>query len=272
LLFDEVLKKIRMPDWLRRLLLDLEEYTAESTKFGFRADLKYQLPTGTTSTTARNSIYNALMFGVVCRRQKRHGKAIILGDDLLASLDQRLDIKRWVKDVASFKMVLKGKEVSMNGEATFLSRRIFADVSDPCMVPLLGKMLVRFNIRSAQNQGITDSSYMAGKALSYAYESRHVPVIRDLFLRRYLMEEDHTKVQLQNLSWFARSSGFSLDQIVDAIKTEKVLIDEWDFGAWCCEVYDTDLCDTLSLFERIVCDASPVMLDEPVIDRFKIDL
>jgi len=272
LLFDAVLKKLRMPDWLRTLLLDLEHYTVESTKFGFRAELKYQLPTGTTSTTARNSIYNALMFGVVCKRQRRHGRAIILGDDLLASLNQRLDIKAWVEDVARFKMVLKGKEVSMNGEATFLSRRIFSDVADPCMVPLLGKMLVRFNIRSAQNQGISDSAYMAGKALSYAYESRHVPALRNLFLRRYRMENDNTQVQLKDLSWFARTSELSLDQIVKAIENEKVLLDDLEFGAWCCETYDIDYVDTITLFERIVCDASCVMLDEPLLDHFKTDL
>jgi hypothetical protein len=191
LLFDAVLEKLRMPQWLRNLLLDLEHYTVESTKFGFRAELKFQLPTGTTSTTARNSIYNAVMFAVICRRQNRRGKAIILGDDLLASLNQRLDIKLWVEQVALFKMVLKGKEVQMDGQATFLSRRIFAGVSRPCMVPLLGKMLVRFNIRGQQNDAISDSTYMAGKALSYAYESRHVPALRDLFLRRYRMEKDN---------------------------------------------------------------------------------
>jgi hypothetical protein len=272
LLFDAVLEKIRMPTWLRTLLLDLEHYTVESTKFGFRAKLKYQLPTGTTSTTARNSIYNAIMFAVICRRQGRHGKGIILGDDLLACLNQRLDIKRWVAEVAMFKMVLKGKEVQLEGGATFLSRRIFANVPRPCMVPLLGKMLVRFNIRGQQNDAISDSSYMAGKALSYAYESRHVPALREKFLRRYAMEKDNKLVQLKDLSWFSRTSELSLDQIIKAIENEKVVIDDWTFGAWCIETYDIDLYDTLELFEKIICSADCVVLDEPMLDHFAIDL
>uniref|UniRef100_A0AAU8HXR1 RNA-dependent RNA polymerase n=1 Tax=Pleurotus pulmonarius virga-like virus 1 TaxID=3231516 RepID=A0AAU8HXR1_9VIRU len=272
LLYDAFLAKIKMPQWFRTLLLDLEHYTVVNHRYGFRAKLAFQLPTGTTSTTPRNSLYNTLMFAVSCRRQKRRARAVILGDDLLARINKRFDLDAWIRSVASFKMVLKAKAPRINGEATFLSRRIFAEVDRPCMVPLLGKMLVRFNVRSTTNQQVTDSQYMAGKALSYAYECRHVPFLSDLFMRRYEMEGDNDKVTPQDMTWFAKTSGLGREDLIEAIKHEPVKIDEWDFGAWCCEQYDLDLEDVRELFESIVLNPSCEMVDVPNLSKMQCDL
>jgi len=295
LLYDAWLDLLGMPQWYRTLLLDLEHYTVQNLKYGFYAKLAFQLPTGTTSTTPRNSLYNATMFAVAVRRQIANGDlpapvlsasapcingaqipiagvATILGDDILARLMRRLVLSGWVKSVADFKMVLKAKAPRINGEATLLSRRIFAEVDRPCMVPLLGKMLVRFNVRATRNEEVSDSAYMAGKALSYAYECRHVPFLSNMFLTRYMMEDDHDDVQLQDLTWFTRSSNMSLQQIIRAIKNETVIVTEWEFGAWCCEQYDLDLEDVRELFVNTVLCPDLVLLDLPNLSKMQCDL
>jgi hypothetical protein len=299
LLYDAWLGVLRMPQWFRTLLLDLEHYTVRNLRFGFSAKLAYQLPTGTTSTTPRNSLYNATMFAVAVRRQiasgdipapqvssvsrmvVRKGKlrdvdisalATILGDDILARLMRRLSLTGWTATVCDFKMVLKSKAPRINGEATLLSRRIFAEVDTPCMVPLLGKMLVRFNVRATINDDVTDSAYMAGKALSYAYECRHVPFLSTLYLQRYEMEDDKSSVRLSDLTWFTKTSNLSLIDIVRAIREEKVLISECEFGAWCCEQYDLDLEEVRELFTATVLNPRMEILDLPNLSKMKCDL
>jgi hypothetical protein len=287
LIYDAWLSKLGMPLWFRTLLLDLEHFTVRNFRFGFSAKLAFQLPTGTTSTTPRNSLYNGTMFAVAVRRQKLRtedwysdigklyqiaARAVILGDDILARLFRRLALDGWTKTVADFKMVLKAKAPRINGDATFLSRRIFAEVDQACMVPLLGKMLVRFNVRATSNDAITDSAYMAGKSLSYAYECRHVPLLSRIFLARYWMEADHELVQLEDLTWFTKTSNLSLDQIVAAIRDETVLIDDMDFGLWCCEQYDLDLEEVRELFEMTVLDAEVKVLDMPNLANMACDL
>jgi hypothetical protein len=270
LLIDAWLDILGMPSWYRKLLLKLEHYKVQNKRFGFKARLKFQLPTGTTMTTARNSMYNITMFAVACTRQRREADACVLGDDLLAQVNKRFDLDAWVKTVANFKMVLKSKNPQLDGEATFLSRRIFADRTDPCMVPLLGKMLVRFNIRATINDACSDSQYMAGKALSYAYECRHVPTLRDIFIERYEAEDDGGKVTLDDLTWFARSSGiYDVATLLASIKEEPVLVDEWEFGAWCCRHYDLMLTEVEELFRETVLNANITMLDSPILKKKK---
>lgn len=271
-LIDAWLGKLGMPSWYRSLLLKLESYKVQNKRFGFKARLEFQLPTGTTMTTARNSMYNITMFALTCIRQRREADALVLGDDLLARVSKRFDLNDWVKTVANFKMVLKPKAPALDGEATFLSRRIFADRAEPCMVPLLGKMLVRFNIRATMNESCSDSQYMAGKALSYAYECRHVPTLRDIFLERYRDEDDGGKVTLDDLTWFARSSGiYDVDTLLRSIKDEPVIVDEDEFGMWCCLHYDLMLVEVEDLFRSTILDARITMLDSPLLEHMSHD-
>jgi hypothetical protein len=269
-IYDAWLGKLGMPNWYRSLLFSLEHYKVQNKRFGFRAKCKYALPTGTTSTTPRNSTYNYTMAAVTCKRLRVRGKAVILGDDILMVLSLSILLSVWVKCVASFKMVLKAKEPQLDGEATFLSRRIIVDVDTPCMVPLIGKMLVRFNCRGTMNDACTDSQYMAGKALSYAYECRHVPFLRDYFLRRYAME-DAAAVTLDDLTWFARTSGVDLTNIVEAIRSERVLVTDDQFECWLIEHHDCTLVECRELFETVIVSAEQVTLDLPNIEYFRKD-
>jgi len=269
-IYDAWLKKLGLPSWFRNLLFALESYKVQNKRFGVRARLKYQLPTGTTSTTPRNSLYNLTMFAATCSLQRRKAKALILGDDLLAAMNRRLDLKAWVETVAKFKMVLKAKAPRLDGEATFLSRRIFADLETPCTIPLIGKMLIRFNCRGTLNSACSDSQYMAGKALSYAYECRHVPWMREYFLKRYEME-DSAAVVLDDLTWFARTSGVSLDNIVQAIKDESVIVSDDEFECWLVETYNCTFMELRTLMDAVILSAEQVVLDLPDIAFFSSD-
>jgi hypothetical protein len=271
LLYDRWLGKLAMPSWFRRLLLQLETFTVRSRRYGLRAQLKYQLPTGTTSTTPRNSAYNATMFAVACKRQKvKSGKSLILGDDILAALKHRLKLNAWVKTVADFKMVLKAKAPALNGEATFLSRRFITDHEHPFMLPLLGKMLVRFNVRGTHNEACSDSKYMAGKALSYAFECRHVPLLRNLFLDRFNME-DSSDLSVDDLSFYARRHAGSIGALLDKLHSEPVTVSDDTFGFWCCEFYDSDICEIKEIFTSVVLSNEVVVLDDPRLHRFAHD-
>jgi hypothetical protein len=269
-IYDAWLGKLGMPNWFRSLLFSLEHYKVQNKRFGFRARCKYALPTGTTSTTPRNSSYNYTMAAYHCHKARVRGKAVILGDDILKALDRPIQLRSWVDTVALFKMVLKAKRPELEGESTFLSRRLFVDVDQPCMVPLIGKMLVRFNCRGTMNDQCTDSQYMAGKALSYAYECRHVPFLRKYFLRRYKME-DAEAVTLDDLTWFARTSGVDLTNIVQAIESERHLVTDDQFECWLIQYYDCTLVEVSELFEAVIVSAEQVTLDLPNIEYFRKD-
>jgi len=265
------MKKLGIPEWYLDLMDTMEVYSLTNREFGIKVWLMYQLATGTTNTTFRNSTYNMTMFAVVCRRQYRVGKALVLGDDLLAALNKRLNLTQWVEDVAKFKMVLKAKAPELDGQATFLSRRIFADVETPTMIPLLGKMLVRFNVRANNNDGMSDSAYMAAKSLSYAFGCMHIHLIRDIFLRRFAMEDDSGEVTVEDLGWHARSNGYTAKEIIDMTMSAPNLVDFDQFSFWCSKVYDLDACEVIDLFEATVLDRDCTVLDLANIEKMAMD-
>lgn len=270
ILFDTWMAKLKMPQWLRKIFIANNKFLVRSYKMGLVAKLANQLPTGTTATTPRNTVYNALMFSVSCQQQGVRGRALVLGDDLLARTSKPLNLLEWKQCVARFKMVLKAKSPQMNGQATFLSRRLLTNLEYPCMVPLLGKALARFNARAIYKEDKTHSQYMAGKSLSYAYEFRHVPFLRDFFLMRYTME-DKTNMTLDELSWNTKVLGIDLSSIVQAIKDEQVLVGDDDFLDWSMETYDLGLVDLEEVFDMIVLSDKPEMVTHPAVAKLAID-
>jgi len=270
LLLDRFLAKINMPLWLRRLYLENNRFKVRSFKMGVQAVLKNQLPTGTTFTTPRNSVYNILMFVVSCQQQNLRAIALVLGDDLLARTDKKMCLEKWKSTVARFRMVLKPKAPRMRGGATFLSKRLITDVENPCMVPLVGKAIARFNARAIYKEDQTHSQYMAGKALSYAYEFRHVPFLRDFFLCRYV-NEDNTKMSLDELSWNTKTAGVDLSNIVQSIKDEKVTVSDDDFRDWAMETYDLGLVDLEEICEMVILSDQPEMVSHPSVHNLSID-
>lgn len=270
ILFDKFLAKINMPQWLRTIFLENNKFKVQSYSMGLKAILKDQLPTGTTATTPRNTVYDMLMFSTTCVLQNVKALALVLGDDLLARTSALVDLQGWRDTVAKFKMVLKAKSPRMRGGATFLSKRLITGVENPCMLPLVGKALARFNARAIYKEDQTHSQYMAGKALSYAYEFRHVPFMRDFFLERYLME-DKSKMTMQELSWSTKTAGIDLSNIVASIKAERVLISDDDFLDWAMETYDLGLVDLEEVCSAVILSDVPEMITHPAVHNLSID-
>jgi hypothetical protein len=270
LLFDRFLEKLNMPSWLRRVFSENNKFKVRSFKLGVQATLKNQLPTGTTATTPRNTMYNMLMFSVSCLQQGIRGTALVLGDDLLARTDGTMDLALWRNTVSRFKMVLKAKSPRMRGGATFLSKRLITDVEHPCMVPQILKAVARFNARAIYKEDQTHSQYMAGKALSYAYEFRHVPYLANFFMDRYYFE-DRSNMTMNELSWNTKQSGVDLSNIESIIKNEPIVISDDEFLDWCMETYDMGLCDIDSLFTDVILSNDPTIITHPAVSEHNID-
>jgi len=262
ILFDRFLECIGMPQWYRELERQVSRFKVQSIKFGFTAWLRWQLPTGVTVTTVRNSFYNWLMFTMAMARQGIRARCVILGDDLLATTNIPVNLNSWVSFVNLFKMVLKAKSPRLHAMSTFLSRRLCIDTAVGCMFPLVGKALLRFNARGTRNAAVSDSQYMAGKALSYAYEFRHVPCMRDSFLRRFLME-DVEKVTTDELTWFAKTSNLTIHEIMDAIKHEPNTLTEEEFELCILEAYDLDLDSLKEMLHSVIENKEPTMYCHP---------
>jgi hypothetical protein len=226
-IFDAWLAKFAMPQWLRKLFLGCIDFQVSNNTFGHTASLSNQLPTGTTITTPRNSLYNGTMEACYAIRTGNTGKCIILGDDFLGALKKKVDKGDWEHYISLFGMKLTAATPDNWAASTIISRRIceYTD-SRPCMMPKLGKALARFNVRVSQQPGVSDSAYMAGKALSYAYEFRHFPIFRDMFLNRFKSEPDRAHVSVDEVSWFTRTSGVDLDKLSAAILSEPILISD----------------------------------------------
>jgi hypothetical protein len=267
LLYSMWLRKLGMPEWYVKLEEQLSVFTVQSRQFGLWACIMNQLPTGATITTPRNSAYNLTMFAVACHRQQLRARALILGDDILARTSGIMDLQRWVTTVDEFRMVLKAKAPTFNGQATFLSRRFIVDgVDRPCSLPLIGKAIARFNARGTSNSAVNDAVYMAGKSLSYAYEFRHVPCIRKFFLARFMMTKVDVASRLE-LTWFTRSNGITQYNIVQAITDEKVLISREQFREWLLTVYDIGLTDLLELMHATILDESLTLVEHPIVAK-----
>jgi hypothetical protein len=270
LLFDHFLSVIKMPLWLRDLLKGINTFKVQSRHFGLTAILENQLPTGTTFTTARNSWYNWVMFTTFMIRARVKGRAIILGDDLLAVMERAIVLADWVAHVARFRMVLKAKAPPFWGAATFLSRRLICDREQPCMVPLIGKAICRFNTRALYTADKTHSQYMSGKSLSYAYEFRHVPFLRDFFLERHVLE-DSSRLSLDDLTWSAKTSGIDLANIVPTIKSESVLLSDDEFRDWLMEAYDLGLSELEEICEMVLLSDEPILVEHAAVSNLSRD-
>jgi hypothetical protein len=262
LVFDKFCEIVGAPSWFRKLMLDMRKFKTKNMEYGHQAELENQLPTGTTVTTPKNSVWNSTIEAVYAMVTGNEGVGVILGDDFFAMMRRLIDSEHWAQWVSEHpKMKLTGSTPSISGEATFLSRRLCVETESHCMMPKLGKALARFNVRVSRRQDVSDSAYMAGKALSYAYEFRHFAMFRDLFLTRYRMEEDRDDVSIEEVTWFTRTSGVDLAQLEQAIINEEVMVSEDDTREFLMDAYG----DTFGLVDAVAITAAIVLCREPVI-------
>jgi len=247
-IFQKVCVKLGAPTWFVSLLEKMSTFTVVNHQFGLRAELAHQLPTGTTITTPRNTVWNVTIEAVHAQMTRNRGRCVVLGDDYLGMMLRRVssDIAEWVANHPKMKLTPAWPELS--GQSTFLSRRICTYTDKWCMVPKIGKALARFNARASSNTAISDSAYMAGKALSYAYEFRHCPPLRDLFIARYKSEEDAANINVDEVSWFTRTSGIELNDLERLISSEKVVMSEDQMFEFMMDAY-TDNVSTLEVID-----------------------
>jgi hypothetical protein len=264
-IFQKFGKIVGAPPWFLDLLEKWSSFKVVNYDFGLTAQLDHQLPTGTTITTPRNTVWNATIEAVDAEMQKNSGFGIVLGDDFLGAFKKKVDqgIEQRVADGPKMKLTAAWPQLS--GQATLLSRRICLYGETACMMPKLGKALARFNARASSNAAISDSAYMAGKALSYAYEFRHFPIFRDMFLERFRLEEDRAKVSIDEVSWFTRTSGIDLDQLEKLIKSEKVIVDEDNTREFLMDAYGDEfgLVTATEFAYSIICSKQKIYLTSP---------
>jgi len=256
-IFAHWLKCCGAPLWFRRFYIaNSRSFRVVSYDYGLSATIFNQLATGGTDTTARNTVWNFSQWHTFVRKMKyRKTIAAVLGDDLAAGLQQEVDLDAWVEHCASAGMKLTCARRRFYCDLTFLSRFFVPVGLENCMVPLIGKALCRFNARANRNSEVTDDQYMCGKALSYAYEFRHVSYMRDAFLARArstgVSLED---VKLHDLTWFAKQGVKSIDDVCRAIHDEPLVLSDDEFLDVVMAKYDIGLYDMDELRDRLILD------------------
>jgi hypothetical protein len=266
-IFAHWLRRCGAPKWFVSFYLkNSHTFRVRSYEYGVSAELKYQLATGGTDTTARNTVWNFCLWHSFCELTRVFGSQIaVLGDDIAAGTDSKgIDLLRWQKHCGDAGMRLKAQERRFYCDLTFLSRFFVPIEERACMVPLIGKALMRFNARANRNQDVSDAQYMAGKSLSYAYEFRHVAYMRDKFLSRFsACQVDFEDVKLHDLTWFAKQGVKSIDDVYHKIRSEPLVLSDDAFLDVVMAKYDVGLYDMDFLTDRLILDtAAEVFSDE----------
>jgi len=280
LLFEvSMMRLLGCPEWFVRLHLKSSKFTASSKTHGVKAQLEHMLPTGATDTTFRNTLWNGIiLYSFLLAIKAEKSSAMILGDDMLAKIYglKRYACKTYSSIASEARMECKVFRRSTLFECSFLSKFFVPRRSGMHLtVPILGKAIARFNMRANNNEGLSDAGYMAGKSVGYAYEFRHLPPVRDMFLRRFLLEFTEVKDKEKakdavDISWNARTAGVTLHNIRQKIVVEET-ISEDDFFSFCYERYGLYSSDVLDLFEDVVLSRDKVDISGVVVDILSVD-
>jgi len=275
-----LMRRLGAPEWFIRLHAESNKFTVKSSVHGVKAVLQNMLPTGATDTTFRNTFWNScILYAFIRRVGVTTCRAILLGDDMLARMS---GLKRYA--VATYESIARDAQMKATVfrrthlvDCTFLSR-----VFVPCRVegshltvPLLGKALGRFNMRANRNSAVTNHAYMAGKSVGYAYEFRHYPPIRDLFMLRFAHEWAFVRTEKRRdfpleLSWNARSAGVTLANIKDKIIVSRVASED-DFFEFCYHRYRLTSREVEDLFSDVVLNTDAVDVDDHVVRVLSAD-
>jgi len=206
------LQRFGAPLWLTALMHVANKFKATSHKHKLKVQVENQLPTGAQSTTFRNSMWNASINYTWVKKHGLTGSVLLLGDDMLMRCDNIKWRKSSIRRSYEFVTKLAGMkaEVAVRhhlSECTFLSKQFLPFGSSFAMAPKYGKAVARFNVRATSNEGVSDEKYLAGKALSYAYEFRYVGPIKNLFILKFAeLEVDAEAISLDGLGWNARGA------------------------------------------------------------------
>jgi len=275
-----LMRVLGCPEWFVRLHMRSNSFTVRNPRHGIKASLKFQLPTGATDTTFRNTFWNAcICYAFLVRTKPKRCSAILLGDDMLARIKGSIPYsqKTYTSIASEARMEAKVVRHSNLWTATFLSRFFIPHCNSMHLtVPILGKAIGRFNMRANRNQAVSDSLYMACKSVGYAYEFRYLPIIRDVFLERF--KHEFPLAVAKNLkgdydvdvSWNAKQAGVTLRNITSKIKVSEVL-SEYDFNAFCIERYSLTADDVVDLFKDVVLSNQLVDIEGIVVSKLAAD-
>jgi hypothetical protein len=201
------MRRLGAPVWITGLMLHANSYTITNRSYRVKMRIENQLPTGAQSTTFRNTMWNATIVNAFCRFVQRWGAACLLGDDAVLRIDGATGTMRFYRRTYEHVARLARMDVKVTTRktlegCTFLSRYFVCLPRGYVMVPFLGKALARFNV--CPNSYLPRPAYLAGKALSYAYEFRHFKSISDLYLAKFGLLHKSGELDLSGVSWNVR--------------------------------------------------------------------
>jgi hypothetical protein len=264
-IFAHWLKCSGAPSWFVKFYVhNSKRFKVVSYEYGVSAEIENQLATGGTDTTGRNTVWNLCQWwSYVKKKRYRKTRVAILGDDLAGSVPEKFDLESWESHCAAAGMKLKAKHRNFYCDLTFLSRFFVPLGTENCMVPLIGKALMRFNARANRNTAVSDEVYMCGKALSYAYEFRHVAYMRDAFLQRARSTGvSFDDVDVSELTWFAKQNVSGIDDVLAKITNESIVLSDDQFLEVIMAKYDIGLYDMDELRDRLILDTAVVTFED----------
>jgi len=131
-------------------------------------------------------------------------------------------------------------------------------------------------MRANANAAVSDHAYMAGKAVSYAYEFRYCPILRNLFLKRFKWEYSFLNsvrdIEFGDevISWNSRAAGVTLANITSKLVVDQFL-DEHDLNCFCIERYGLMASSVIDLFEQIVVSNEKIDVEGIVVNLLACD-
>jgi len=252
----EWLRRLGAPLWITSLMLLADSYVVTSREYAVKGRVKHQLPTGAQSTTFRNTLWNSSMVWAFANKHKIRGNCLVLGDDMLLRIDNPFSrtprvIRREYEYITKLAcMTAKVKVRKHLSECEFLSKQFIMTNNGYVLVPKLGKALARFNVRASVNDAVSDSNYLAGKALSYAYEFRHMPVLQRAFFERFeQLAETVDEVTFDGLAWNVKGSflRYGVEGIIERLKAPASIATRDDMNRFYHYKYSMFASDVLEL-------------------------
>jgi hypothetical protein len=293
-----LMKRLGAPKWFLRLHSATNRCRVLNGKYGLMAWIENQLPTGATDTTFRNSFFNLCIFNYWwLGARPGTTRVAILGDDMLAATQHwvRRASARYKKCAEEARMEVKVQMHQHISQCHFLSKHFYpCDSGDrPVMLPFLGKVLAKFNVRPNNNAAVTNDDYMAGKALSACYEFRHCHVLRSMFAERAHLHLARTcgSFSMEGVSWNVRELardfaelattslaeatefrvnirdgvGHDVERRVERMQFPNLVREEDLLSFWQARHPTLSTAELLSAFRRVVCHEDPCVLSRTVL-------
>lgn len=272
------MRRLGCPKWFLRLHKAANKFSVYNSKHGVSAIAENQLPTGATDTTFRNSFWNLTIFNAWAHRYNVRGASVVvLGDDMICGLPRRVRRAAYhYEQVARHaRMIAKVTTSPSLHRMHFLSKHfvpVTRGENAHVMLPLIGKVLAKFNCRPNCNQSVSDDEYMAGKSLSHCYEFRFCHVIRDLFVERanYHLQRSGGKYSLEGVTYHVRQFAVHkglIEEMLSGATQWPDLVTENDLTLFWITLSDLSFTDVFPSVRQVVVTHGFSILDNYVLTQ-----